>query len=128
MPDPDMFDLMSFHEGEVIAVKEDDEPTYFLATVLSLQDDSMTVHYFATRNSELTKAVFYHAYIDRAGTITLTLKPTTRRGLRPWTGNILADELDDIVIARRLDFKRNYHLSRQSAAKLKNVKLRHAVV
>ena len=103
--------------GELIMVRDTPDSNFYLARLLSLDDDSINVHYLGSRSSNINQAVFRPCYIH-GPTDTITMSNTPPVNQTPYTGTLAIADLDELLVTRNLELLASDRLTHASRSKL----------
>ena len=103
--------------GELVVVRDTPDSNYYLARTLSLDNDSVTVHYLGSRSHNLSQAIFRPCYIH-GPTDTITMSNTRPVNQTPYTGTLAIADLDDLLVTRNMELLASDRLTRASRSKL----------
>ena len=119
-PHPAAFDPLAhdpFAHGELLAVRDTPASPFYLARVLEMVDDTLRVHYLGCQSPNPKTAVFRPCW-SHAETATITLQHAQPANCTQWTGDIDINDLDELLVARRLNLTARHRLDAPSLRKL----------
>ena len=106
-----------FEHGELIAIRDAPASPFYLAHVLEMVDDTLRVHYLGCQSPNPRTAVFRPCW-SHAESATITLQHTQPANCTQWTGDIDITDLDELLVARRLNLTARHRLDAPSLRKL----------
>ena len=107
----------------MVAYRDTDEPThhnYHLGKVLSIIDNNIELHTFATTGKNVNTAKWKPVYQNKEGQYTIT-----KRSNQPCKDVVPADAIDDYVWALDLQLGKQGNLSTASRKRLETKKVSH---
>ena len=100
--------------GHLIAIRDEPDGRFRLATVVRVDEATVTIHYHGTTNPDLARATFRPAWNNPTDD-TLALRPTQPRGHSPWLGVLDTEDLQEVIIASNLSLTSGLRLKKESA-------------
>jgi hypothetical protein len=92
-----------FTVGECIAVRDDPNSMFYLALVTGIAASSIAVHYHGCTHRTLDRAVFKPAWhLPQSNEIVLSVDQPAL--YMPYSGSLQLDALQDLLVARGLEF------------------------
>jgi hypothetical protein len=106
----------------ILALRDSDDANarFRLATVLSLTETTLSVHYLGTTEPRLTRARFLPIWTQADDTITLQVSRPSRHHA-PWTGDIDTADVPDLLVASRIYLTATHKLRARSRKDLHHV-------
>jgi len=102
-----------FVPDEVVAVRDTPGTPFYLAKVVSIAADSISVQYFGCTQRDIARAVFRPAW-HLPGSQAISLSATQPQNTIPYTGVLEFDSLRQLLVARNLEFTASNRLRRAS--------------
>ena len=124
LPIPPSFDPFyddPLQPDELLAVRDTHDSNFYLARLLTVNNDSIMVHYLGSRSRTLNAAVFKPCYIH-AATDMITMSDTPPAHHAPYTGTLLIADLFVLLVARHLQLLTSDRLNKDSRTKLHSVR------
>ena len=109
--------LAAFAVAEIIAIRDAPGTRFYIATVTELMENALQVHYLGCQSANLRTAVFRKCW-SHAPSATITLSHTPPRQCTPWLGELDYDAMDELLVARDLQFTGNHRLTAGSVRRL----------
>jgi hypothetical protein len=103
------------------------DPRFRLATVLALTETNLSIHYLGTQQPDITRARFLPVWTHPNGTVAFRPRRPTRQHTA-YTGDILSDDLPDLLLATGLSLSSTNTLrahSRQALYHLRDTLVVH---
>ena len=121
-PHHDLLSLVNITPGSIVAIKESDQdPRFRLATVLALTETNLSIHYLGTQQPDITRARFLSVWTHPNGTVALRPRRPTRQHTA-YTGDILSDDLPDLLLATGLSLSSTHTLRAHSRQALHHLR------
>jgi hypothetical protein len=102
-PHHDLLSLEPIQPHSVLAIRDSNDPNarFRLATVLTITETTLSVHYLGTTNPRLSHARSLHLWTQADNSITMKASRPSRHHA-PWTGDISTEDLPDLLVASNI--------------------------
>lgn len=106
---------------EFAFVRDQPGSRFYLAKILEVSDTFISVHYFGCRTPNIMHAMFRPCFIHPP-TDTITIARTPPPNQLPYTGQILQDDLSDLLVVRNVELTASLRLTRPSQQKIFSIR------
>ena len=121
-PHHDLLSLEPIQPNTVLALRDSNDPNarFRLATVLTLTETTLSVHYLGTTDPRLSHARFLHLWTQADNSITMKASRPSRHHA-PWTGDVATEDLPDLLVASSI------HLNAANKLRAQSIKVLHHI-